>query len=135
MRTFLDHANHNQNFHDCVCKQFNDQFFDWKITILFYVGIHYLKALAAKRGAKIGDTHYEIEQSVNPDRPNSQMKISKNAWREYKNLFNYSRTARYEGITDKDTFEKIRKIDHSYCLQHLDNFKKYVNGQGVSIEK
>ena len=101
---------------------------------MFYIAIHYLKALAAKRKYDIGETHHEIEQNVNPARHSSKMKITLGAWREYKNLFNYSRTARYEGITDFETFEKLKELDHSYCLKHLENFKKYIKDQGVRID-
>jgi hypothetical protein len=129
----LAQATHNQKFHDTIDNNFNEQFYDWKITVLFYVAIHYLKALASHRNIDIGETHYEIEQSVNPDRANSKMKITRGAWREYKNLFNYSRTARYEGITDFETFEKLKQLDHSYCLTHLGNFKKYIQSQGITV--
>lgn len=133
MQQHIDQASHNQKFHDSIDTQFGGQFYDWKITVLFYVAIHYLKALASQRGIDIGETHYEIEQSVNPDRYSAKMRLSRNAWREYKNLFNYSRTARYEGITDFATFEKLKQIDHSYCVQHLDNFKSYLRSQGLPI--
>jgi hypothetical protein len=133
MQQHIDQATHNQKFHDTIDCNFDGQFHDWKITVLFYVAIHYLKALASSRNIDIGETHYEIEQSVNPDRQNSKMKITRGAWREYKNLFNYSRTARYEGITDFETFEKLKQLDHSYCLTHLDNFKKYIQSQGITI--
>jgi hypothetical protein len=134
MQNHLDQSTHNRDFHTCIDTEFNDQFYDWKITVLFYVGIHWLKALAAKRGIDIGETHYDIEQNVNPDRHNAQMRITKGAWREYKNLFNYSRTARYEGITDIKTFEQLKQVDHGYCLQHLDNFKKYLESQGLTLD-
>lgn len=133
MQQHIDQASHNQKFHDSIDTQFGGQFYDWKITVLFYVAIHYLKALASQRGIDIGETHYEIEQSVNPDRYSAKMRLSRNAWREYKNLFNYSRTARYEGITDFATYEKLKQIDHSYCVQHLDNFKNYLRSQGLPI--
>lgn len=131
MQQHIDQAKHNKNLHDCIATNFPNQFYDWKITALFYVAIHYLKALAAKRGIDIGETHYEIEQNVNPKRTGRKMQITTNAWREYKSLFNYSRTARYEGITDVATFEKLKQTDHSYCLQHIDKFKKYIEGQGL----
>jgi hypothetical protein len=133
MQQHIDQARHNEDFHDSIEANFSGQFYDWKITVLFYVAIHYLKALAAKRGIEIGETHYDIEHNVNPDRTGRRMQITKNAWREYKNLFLYSRTARYEGITDIATFEQLKKTDHFYCLQHLENFKKYIQGQGVSL--
>jgi hypothetical protein len=133
MQQHLNQAAYNQKFHDTINNTFTEQFYDWKITALFYIAIHCLKALATSRNINIGETHYEIEQSVNPDRVNSKMKITRGAWREYKNLFNYSRTARYEGITDFETFEKLKQIDHSYCITHLDNFKKYIQSQGITI--
>lgn len=133
MQEHIDQAKHNWDFHDCVETNFSGKFYDWKITVLFYIAIHYLKALASKRGIDIGETHFDIEHNVNPDRTGRKMQITKNAWREYKNLFNYSRTARYEGITDIATFEQLKQIDHSYCLKHLDNFRRYIEGQGVTL--
>jgi hypothetical protein len=126
-------AEHNQKFHDCIEAEFDGHFYDWKITVLFYVAIHYLKALAILRGIEIGETHIEIEKSVNPDRNTAKMRLTRNAWREYRNLFNYSRTARYEGISDFATFEQLKKLDHAYCVQHLDNFKKYMGSQGLAV--
>lgn len=133
MQEHLEQANHNKNFHDCIETQFAGQFYDWKITVLFYVAIHYLKALATHRHIDIGETHFDIEHNVNPDRYNAKMRITKGAWREYKNLFNYSRTARYEGIIDIATFEKLKQVDHTFCLTHLENFRKYIQSQGISI--
>ncbi len=133
MQQHIDQASHNKKFHDCIEENFTGQFHDWKITVLFYVAIHYLKALSAKRGINIGETHYEIELAVNPDRNNAKMRITKSAWREYKTLFNYSRTSRYEGITDFETFELLKQSDHSFCVKHLDNFKKYIESQGISL--
>ena len=133
MNQHLDQANHNLDFHECISSNFTDRFCDWKITVLFYVAIHYMKALALQNGVNIGDTHTEIEKSVRPNSPTAKMQITNNAWGEYKSLYNYSRTARYEGITDIATFDKLKQIDHSYCLKHLDNFKKYIVGRGVKI--
>lgn len=98
---------------------------------MFYTALHYLKGLAEKRKINIGDTHYDIENSVNPDRSGNKMKISKNSWREYKALFRYSQTARYEGITDFESYNQLKEMDYKECLKHLERFKKYIEGQGV----
>lgn len=79
MDRFLNQALHNEEFHKCICENFSDKFYDWKIATLFYTAIHYLKALALKKGIDIGQTHHEIELNVNPDRNNSSMRITKNA--------------------------------------------------------
>ncbi len=133
MQQFLDQASHNQDFHDSIVQNFNDRFYDWKITALFYIAVHMLKALAAMRGIDIGSSHQEIEKSVNPDRSGACMRIQRTAWRNYSTLYHYSRTARYEGLTDMNTFESLMQTDHYCCLTHLADFKKYIIGQGVPI--
>src|SRR5690606_38294765 len=122
MQDHLNQAVHNQRFHNSICDNFNDNFHDWKITVLFYTALHWLQALASMRGINIGDTHVDIEKNVNPDRTSSRMKISKEAWRNYKMLFRYSQTSRYDGITDFNTWHQIKKKDHSYCEIHLEKF-------------
>ena len=135
MDRFLKQASHNEEFHKCICENSSDRFYDWKITSLFYSAIHYLKALALKRAINIGQTHFEIEQNVNPDRPKPVMRITRGAWNEYKKLLQYSRTSRYDGIdTDFETFELLMQTDYEYCIKHLDNFKKYLISQGLEIK-
>jgi hypothetical protein len=133
MQKHLDQANHNIALHDSICQNFPDQYFDWKITLLFYAALHYLKALASKKGINIGDTHFDIESNCNPKRHNCKMRIKQKAWDEYKGLFNYSQTARYLGIDDKTIFEELKKADYLLSLKHLDTVKKYIKGEGVHI--
>lgn len=33
------------------------------------------------------------------------------------------------------TFQKLKEIDHSHCVKHLENFKKYIEGQGIILDK
>ena len=101
---------------------------------MFYIGLHYLKALAEKKGIDIGDTHVDIRNSVNPRGHNTKMPITNNAWREYKALFDYSKTARYEGFTDFKTYNELKEGDYNKCLVHLANFKKYIEGKGVACD-
>lgn len=63
------------------------------------------------------------------------MRVSRNAWNEYKKLLQYSKNSRYDGIdTDFETFELIMQVDYEECVKHLDAFKKYVKGKGVEIQ-
>ncbi|AFM04445.1 HEPN domain-containing protein [Bernardetia litoralis DSM 6794] len=134
MQNHLEQAKHNQEFLSEMETAFPQKFFDWKITISFYVAIHYLQALADHKGIEIGQTHNDIERNVNPNSCwNPRMQISTGAWREYKNLFQYSLTARYDGIEDKEIFEELKRLDYIECIKHLDNFKKYIKSQGLNI--
>ena len=134
MQKHLRQAEHNGNLHEDLQQSFPATYFDWKITLLFYIAIHWLRALAAKEQINIGDTHFDIEANVNPERHNARMRITKGAWREYKALYHYSRSARYEGIFDPQIFEDLKKADHKMCLQHLGNFKRYLERRGLQIE-
>lgn len=127
MQKHLLQAEHNQNLHDCINTQFNGQFCDWQIVILFYVALHYLKALAAHRKINIGSTHEEIESCVNPYRNDAIMRISKSAWNCYRNLKKYSTTARYEGFIDYQLFSVLMKDNHTSCLSEVGLFKGYVS--------
>jgi len=89
--------------------------------------------LAAKNGANIGHTHADIESNVSPDKPNPKMEISRNAWTNYKALYRYSRTARYNGFKTAGSFDRIMEIDHNSALQCLNAFKGYIKGQGVPV--
>lgn len=46
MQAHLEQAVHNEHFHACIQQEFSDKFFDWKTTVLFYVALHWLHALA-----------------------------------------------------------------------------------------
>lgn len=127
MNSHLLQAKHNENFHDFIANE--EGYYDWKITILFYVSIHYLKALAIKRKANIGFTHYDIEKSVNPKSQSKVLIIPNFAWNDYKMILNYSKTARYDGIENHDFFNELKKIDYKNTLTHFNNFKSYIKNQ------
>ncbi len=136
IQKYLDQANHNEEFHTCLTSNYSEKFFDWKIIVLFYTSIHYLKALAAKKGIDIGKTHSEIASNCNPKRDSPKMALSTNAYNEYKKLRVYSEAARYEGIdTDIDTFEKLKEQDYKFCLEHLTKFKGHMKGYGLAIQE
>ena len=134
MQAHIDQASHNEEFHTCIDGTFPDKFYDWKITVLFYTALHWIHALAEQRHIDIGRTHTDVASNCNPKRNNGSMPISKNAWSHYNSLWNYSYTARYEGITDIATFEKLKQTDHKFALENVDFLRKYVTGQGLPIK-
>lgn len=134
MQKHLNQAKHNETFHDAICDKFGSDYFDWKITSVFYCAIHYLKALASKRGIELGDSHFEIEKCINPHSKSATMKITNTAFTNYKALYQYSRVARYDGFTDKSIFDKLREGDYKHCVDAFDKFKLYIKGQGIPVD-
>jgi len=134
MNEFVNHANHNHEFHDRICSLYSDHFYDWKITCLFYIAIHYLKALADHRGKNIGVYHYEINRNIKSGTHNPTMPISNTAYSNYMSLFHYSQTARYDGFNDINIFNELMKNDYSHALNCFDQFKKFIVSSGVSLK-
>lgn len=123
---FISQVQHNESFHDALTINFPDIFFDWKITCTFYCAIHLLKALGEQHNINIGDTHKDIFKNIKPNNPSRLLPIKKKAFEAYAKIFDYSRTARYEGIFDRATFEAMKKQDHLHC-RHLYNYlRKYI---------
>ncbi len=112
-----------------------DTAFDWKITKLFYAALHYLHALAYfknqnrepnQKEINIGQTHEEVEKNVNPNAAYPIMPIKRYTWDAYKNLKNYSRSARYDSIMDMEVYETQQFSNYQDALKCYDKFKQYI---------
>lgn len=121
MQNHLKQAKHNQELLSEMETVFPQQFFDWKMTICFYIAIHYLQALADSKNIEIGQSHYDIELNINPNSNNNpKMRITRGAWEEYRRLFRYSQTARYDGINeDIEEFETLMELDYNKMYKTL----------------
>lgn len=134
MQAFLNQAKHNEDFHECLCTQFQNLYYDWKITCLFYIGIHYLKALSIKRKKNIGVHHVEINRNIKSGKHNPTMPISDTAYSNYMQLFHYSQDARYDGFEDIETFNELKKLDYEHAYKCFSDFKKFIISSGVKIK-
>ena len=134
MQKHLSQAEHNHRFYNCICEDYRAEFFDWKITTLFYTALHWIGALSVKRGKDIGSTHEEIHANINPRRDGAKMPITVTAWNNYRNLYNYCHTARYEGFVDYDTWQKIKEADHAHSVKSFNDFSKYIKDQDIEIK-
>lgn len=82
-------------------------FFDWKITIVFYSGLHYMKSFANAKGVDLKSHNDFNEKTVSQGSGLSpELIIDGNIRRDYINLRNLSYNARYDGYFS----EKIDKI-------------------------
>ncbi len=133
MDEFVIHANHNDAFHVAICQTFPDTYYDWKLTCLFYVAIHYLKALALKRKKSIGQTHYEINNNIRSGKHRPAMPIADTAFNNYMNLFHYSQSARYDGVEDINIFTALKKGDYEHALKCFGDFKKFIISNDVKL--
>jgi uncharacterized protein (UPF0332 family) len=132
MEKYINHANHNYTFHESIQECFPDHYFDWKVTCIFYVALHYMRAYIKSKGVDPGSSHNEIDQIINPARK-GKLPVTKTCWENYRNLYEYSRVARYDGFIDVEAFLNERKIEHMYSGQHLEEIKSYLKDHGLKI--
>lgn len=133
MQEFINHAKHNEKFHELICNAENTGYYDWKVTVLFYVAIHYLKALAQFRKKSIGESHEQINNNIKNNRQGATMPLQNTARNNYMALYRYSQTSRYDGFTDADTFQQLMKRDYEDALECLSDFKKYIASSKVPV--
>jgi hypothetical protein len=134
MNPFFNQAKHNQDFLECIKEKFPNDFYDWKITIIFYISIHLLKCLAHKKGVDIGHTHYDIENSLNPRRSARQVfQFPDWAWKNYSRIFKYSKDSRYDGIPDQNIVLYAQKKNYEECEKLFKSFCSYMKSNGIEI--
>ena len=131
MKSFVDQGQHNESLLNHLKATFPDKYNDWKITIIFYSAIHYLKAYAALNKKNIGVTHHEIFINTDSHNKNATFPIQKGAYLLYKDIYQYSRTARYNGMIDPATFETLMEADLQECEKNFDKFKKFLISKKV----
>lgn len=133
MKPYIEQGKHNEALYNHLKTTFPNQYNDWKITIIFYSAIHYLKAYAKLNKKTIGTSHHEIFLNTDSHNRNATFPIQKGAYTLYKDIYQYSRTARYNGMLDSATFELVMKADLDECEKHFEKFKKFLIGKNVPI--
>lgn len=129
----INQFQHNLEFHDGICKTYPDNFYDWKITLIFYCSYHLVKALAAHRNVDIGDTHSKILWNLNPKNSQRKIQFKNDAFYAFDLLFEYSQTARYKGFTNMKDFQILKKADYEDAIKKYNYLKSYIESQGVTI--
>jgi hypothetical protein len=134
---FTQHALHNEEFHTATTKSYPDKYFDWKVVMIFYAGLHYVKGLAHQLNISIGESHMDIRNNIQPPKANQRIKpamaFTKRAYDNYDLLYEASRNARYSGFRNPILFEQIMEEQNTACLKALKDLKSYIKDRGLTI--
>lgn len=104
------------------------EFWDWKVTISFYVAVHLVNSHIAKITGSTFRTHEQVYQALNP-KSNRPTKISLDPFFAYEKLKMYSRQSRYliEDKASKHT--QVAKLTYSVhykkSIHHLNTLLEY----------
>lgn len=124
---FCKQAVSNQNFLGIVEANNPSTFYDWKITIVFYCGLHYMKSYANAKGISL-DSHKDFNDKTkspsNGVRP--QLIINDKIRRDYLNLRTLSYHARYDGFFSDKISKILIKGRLKDSKQYLSNVQGWV---------
>ena len=137
MASFDEHINQaksNLSFLS-LTNQHNQSFWDWQVTIAFYVAVHVANSHISKTANLHYRTHEDVKNALNPYNPLSICKISEAAYLCYTKLEGLSRRSRYLCNENNDnrstsnhfTYDKhfAKAIRHLDCvLDYFDNLYK-----------
>ncbi len=131
---YVRQIKHNEDFLSFIEARATDDFVDWKITVVFYIAVHLVHALAAHQRKAIGHQHSTVNNNLNPKNTTSTMPVPQKVYNAYIDLYQTSRTVRYSGIwSDVPLYMKLRTVDYQRALENLSVVKKYVQGKGVVL--
>lgn len=133
MPFFESHLNQAKSNLDFLSKvDAIDDYWDWKVTIAFYVAVHIVNAHIAKVRQSTFRSHDEVSTALNPYNT-SPTKVDERTYYAYDKLKMISRRSRYL-ISEKST-DHSQKTYSTYSkhykksLVHLNTVMEYFNGK------
>lgn len=112
-----------------LTNQYNQSFWDWQVTIAFYVSVHLANAHLAKLADLHYRTHEDVKNALNPHNPTSLCKIDEPTYLAYAKLEGLSRRSRYLCHDDPKMFSKNAQFTTAKhtarAIRHLDKIIEY----------
>jgi len=140
MAKFSEHisqAKSNLSFLQCILG--NKDFWDWKVTVSFYVAVHLINSHIAQKSDLHYRSHDRVDTAINPFNSVSITKLPEKEYLAYTKLLGLSRRARY--LIHEKPEDKEAEIHFTYekhyirALKNLDIIMDYINLQyGIIFE-
>jgi len=102
-KRFENKSIHNQSFLDTLCNDYPEEYFDWKVTIMFYIALHKCYCVMDVSNVNICTNHKDNFNNLKT----IDSTISNNLYK----LFKSSRQSRYDGFINEDAMLRINKIN------------------------
>ncbi|HRP02924.1 MAG TPA: hypothetical protein PLE30_09795 [Candidatus Kapabacteria bacterium] len=114
-------------------KNTSSDYFDWKVTTIFYTALHYMKHYTEQQNVVLRN-HSHIFENINPNNSDGVIPLQPKAFTAYKLLYDLSIKSRYEGINNKNLFLKTNSNNYKKSLEFLNTIKQELINQGLEIE-
>ena len=108
----------------------NQSFWDWQVTIAYYVAVHVINAHIAKVADLHYRTHEHVKVSINPYNQLAICRIPEDIYLSYTKIEALSRRARYlcnteRRIANNETAQFTYDKHFAKAIRHLDNLLEY----------
>ena len=112
---------HNLKFLNYLEVSCPNQYADWKITVAFYIAVHYIDAYYISRNIKI-----RSHENRNKEMNSGNFPFVYDIYSEYGFLYGSSRASRYNGYLDEDWY--FSNLNHVYkdCKISLRLIREFV---------
>lgn len=132
MQNHVAQAKHNEEFSLVLETHWPKKYFDWRITVLFYTALHYIRALEKSKNLNFGTNHKATKQNIHPNN-GGEMPVSQNCYDAYIDMFNSAYTSRYTGFIKASDFNALMEYEYGRCETSLRVIKAYCLANGVNI--
>lgn len=134
MASYAEHifqSKHNLDFLVKVNTQIYSGYWDWHVTVCYYVAVHLVNAHLAKTIDQHYRKHEDVAQALNPNNAMSLTKVPENIYLAYVKLQNLSRRSRYlisEEMSNREVQSHLTYDKHfKRAINYLDTLMLFVS--------
>lgn len=134
MASYAEHisqSKHNLDFLVEVNSQIYSGYWDWHVTVCYYVAVHLINAHLAKTINQHYRKHEDVAQALNPNNATSPTRVPENIYLAYVKLQNLSRRSRYlisEEMSNRETQSHLTYDKHfKRAINYLDTLMVFVS--------
>jgi len=133
MANFTDHiaqAQKNLQFLQEISGRLTTQYWDWNVTVCYYVAVHLVNSHIASISNQHYRKHEEVAKALNPNIALSLTKVPEKVYLSYCQLQNLSRRSRYlisENLKERNENANLIYDRHfKRSLVYLDTLMEYI---------
>lgn len=130
MASFEEHIQQaKKNLSFLAATNLNSQsYWDWQVTVCFYVSVHLVNAHIAQVANLHYRTHEDTKNAINPYSQLSTCKVPEDIYLSYGKLENLSRRSRYMCSETRDSSNEAKRTGAKHlarAIRHLDKLIEY----------
>ncbi len=132
MENHLRQATHNEGLLNHLEASCPESFNDWKVTLVYYLALHQLRAYCRFKHVMVGRSHKDLEVAMkNQGASVPNLDVDRECTDAYMLLESVSRAARYDGIDDPALFEHTNCKRLSFAKLKLQKIGRHLAAKGL----